>query len=229
MANPGAMTVLRNNALFRELATPALTRLSELCTNRQYAKGEILFVQGDVGDSLYGVVAGEVRISANSADGQEMHLNVIRPGEVVGEIALLDGGQRSATAATTKASTIFRLPRDAFLSLLDTEPGFASHLLELLVQRVRWTSDIIEDVVFRSVPMRLARRLSILARLHGEPTDEGVVLRLSQNDLARFLHVSRQVVNANLQQWQKEGVIALARGALVVKDFDGLEASSQEE
>ena len=228
MANVGALTVLRNNALFRELPRQTLEQLSDLCTNRQYAKGEILFVQGDAGDSLYGVIAGEVRISANSSDGQEMHLNVIRPGEVIGEIALLDGGERSATATATKASTLFRLPRDAFLRLLDSEPGFASHLLVLLCQRVRWTSDIIEDVVFRSVPMRLARRVAILARLHGEPGEDGVVLRLSQNDLARFLHVSRQVVNANLQEWQKAGFIGLSRGAVVVKDFDGLEASTLE-
>ncbi len=228
MPNVGSLTVLRNNALFRELPKETLEQLAELCVNRQYAKGELIFVQGDPGDSLYGVISGEVRISANSADGQEMHLNVIKPGEVAGEIALLDGGDRSASAQATRSSTLFRLPREAFVQLLDAQPGFASHLLVLLCQRVRWTSDIIEDVVFRSVPMRLARRVAILARLHGEQTDEGMVLRLSQNDLARFLHVSRQVVNANLQEWQKAGLVTLARGALVVKDFAGLEAFSSD-
>ncbi len=226
MANLGTLTVLKNSWLFRDLDAPILERISELCSNRQADKGEVLFVQGEPGDALYGVVSGEVRISANSAEGQEMHLNVVRPGEIVGEIALLDGGARSASAVATKNSVLFVMPRAAFLSLLESEQSLAAHFLVLLCQRIRWISEIVEDEAFRSVPMRLARRVVILARLHGEESEEGCVLRLSQHDLAQFLNVSRQVVNVNLQQWQRDGLVSLARGVVIVKDFDALDQAS---
>ena len=225
-ANAGALTLLRNSWLFKDLDASIIARLGELCATRQYAKGEVVFVQGENGDALYGVVAGEIRVSANSAQGQEMHLNVIQPGEILGEIALLDGGARSASAIATKASMLLVMPRDAFLKLMQQEHSLASHFMVLLCQRIRWISEIVEDEAFRSVPMRLARRVAILARLHGEETEEGTILRLSQHDLAQFLNVSRQVVNVNLQQWQRDGLVSLSRGAVVVKDFEGLDYAS---
>lgn len=224
--NVGALTLLRNSWLFKELDAAIIERLGGLCTTRQYSKGEVVFVQGESGDALFAVVSGEIRVSANSSQGQEMHLNVIRPGEILGEIALLDGGERSASAVATKATMLLVMPRDAFLKLLEQEPSLASHFMVLLCQRIRWISEIVEDEAFRSVPMRLARRVAVLARLHGEETSEGTILRLSQHDLARFLNVSRQVVNVNLQQWQRDGLVALSRGVVVVKDFDGLDYAS---
>jgi len=226
MANLGALTVLKNSWLFRDLDAEIIQRISDLSRTRNYKKGERLFVQGERGDALYGLVAGEVRISAHSAEGQEMHLNVIRPGEVLGEIALLDGGDRSASATATKASTLFVVPRQEFLSVLASEHQLSSHFLLLLCQRIRWTSEIVEDVAFRSVPTRLARRVAILARLYGEETPQGTLLRLSQHDLAQFLNVSRQVVNVNLQQWQRDGLVALSRGTVLVQDFVGLDQAS---
>ncbi|MGI9324233.1 MAG: Crp/Fnr family transcriptional regulator [Pseudomonadales bacterium] len=228
MANPGILTVIRQNPLFKGLPGQLHERVADLCQTRRLAKGELLCRQGEPGNALYGIVSGQVRISANSADGQEFHLNVLGPGEVLGEIALLDGGERTASAAATVDSLVFALPRDTFAQLLKDEPQLSVHLLTLLCARIRWTSDIVEDVAFRSVPMRLARRVAILARLHGEQSPEGMVLRLSQAELAQFLNVSRQVVNGNLQNWQRMDVIKVSRGKLIVRDFDGLEAAASE-
>ncbi len=228
MANAGILTVIRQNPLFRGLPAELHEQLTDLCQQRRLSKGQVLFRQGEPGDALFGIVSGELRVSANSLDGQEFHLNVIGAGEVLGEIALLDGGERTASVVATRDSLIFALPRSSFLKTLEREPRLAVHLLTLLCARVRWTSDIVEDVAFRSVPMRLARRVAILARLHGEQTDDGVVLRLSQAELAQFLNVSRQVVNGNLQVWQRLGVVALSRGKVIVKDFEGLEMAASE-
>jgi CRP-like cAMP-binding protein len=226
MTNTGILTVVRQNPLFRGLPSELYERVAGLCQPRRLAKGQVLFRQGEAGDALFGIISGQLRVSANSVDGQEFHLNVVGAGEVLGEIALLDGGDRTASVMATRDSMIFALPRASFLKLVEEEPRLAVHLLTLLCERVRWTSDIVEDVAFRSVPMRLARRVAILARLHGERTDEGMMLRLSQAELAQFLNVSRQVVNGNLQVWQRLGVIALSRGKVIVKDFDGLEAAA---
>lgn len=229
MANAGVLTVIRQNSLFRGLPAELHERIADLCQTKQLAKGELLCRQGEPGNALFGIISGQLRISANSADGQEFHLNVLGAGEVLGEIALLDGGERTATAVATSNSLVFLLPRDAFLKVLTEEPQLSAHLLALLCARIRWTSDIVEDVAFRSLPMRLARRVAILARLHGEQSPEGMVLRLSQAELAQFLNVSRQVVNGNLQTWQKLGVISVSRGKIIVKDFDGLEVAASED
>ena len=228
MAHTGILTVIRQNQLFRDLPAELQEQLAGLCTPRTFAAGELLCRQGEAGDALFGLISGQLRISASSEDGQEMHLNVIGPGEVIGEIALLDGGERTATVTAVRESNVFVLPRDAFLRLVRTEGRLAEHLLNLLCARVRWTSDIVEDIVFRSVPMRLARRVAILARLHGESQDGGTLLRLSQADLAQFLNVSRQVVNINLQSWQRHGVVEVGRGRVLVKDFDALERLAAE-
>lgn len=229
MAHAGILTVLRQNPLFKDLSQELQGQVAELCSLKRFAVGELICRQGEAGDALYGLISGQLRISASSIDGQEMHLNVIGPGEVIGEIALLDGGERTATATAVKESNVFVLPREAFLRLVRTEGQLAEHLLGLLCQRVRWTSDIVEDVVFRSVPMRLARRVAILARLHGEAHEDGRLLRLSQADLAQFLNVSRQVVNVNLQAWQRHGVIEVGRGRVLVKDFSALERLAAEQ
>lgn len=220
--------MIRQNGLFKGLPAELHERVADLCQTRRLAKGDLLCRQGEPGNALFGIISGQARISANSADGQEFHLNVVGAGEVLGEIALLDGGERTATVAATTDSLVFSLPRDSFLQLVTDEPQLSVHLLALLCARIRWTSDIVEDVAFRSVPMRLARRVAILARLHGEQAPEGMVLRLSQAELAQFLNVSRQVVNGNLQDWQRLGVIAVSRGKIIVKDFDGLEAAATE-
>ena len=143
MAHAGILTVLRQNPLFAGLTAALQEQIAELCTPRRFAAGELLCRQGEAGDALYGLISGQLRISASSADGQEMHLNVIGPGEVIGEIALLDGGERTATATAVKESNVFVLPRDAFLRLVRSEGQLAEHLLGLLCQRVRWTSDIV--------------------------------------------------------------------------------------
>lgn len=228
MANAGILTVIRQNPLFGDLSSELHEQVASLCVPRRYAAGEILCRQGEPGDLLYGLVSGQLRISANSVDGQEMHLNVIGPGELIGEIAMLDGGARTATVSVVRESNVFTLARDAFMKLLHQQPTLAEHLMSLLCQRIRWTSEIVEDVVFRSVPMRLARRVSILGRLHGERHADGMLLRLSQSDLAHFLNVSRQVVNVNLQAWQRAGVLEVGRGRVLIKDFERLEALGAE-
>ena len=113
-----AYTVIERNRLFRGLPSATLTRIAGLGVRRQYAKGETIFAQSDPADGLYGVVTGRVRISASSADGKELFLNIMEPGDTFGEIALLDGRPRTASASATAAADIVVIPRDQFMGLL---------------------------------------------------------------------------------------------------------------
>lgn len=217
--------VLQRSPLFRGLAPAALERIAALATQRSYGAGEIVCSQGDPGDALYAVVSGRIRISSGAADGREIFLNIMEPGDSFGEIALLDGGTRTASAIAMVASELVSLRRDHLFALLEREPPVALELLRLCGERLRWTSGLLEDAALLDAPARLAKRLFSLGQLHGERTGNGFRLRISQEDLASFLGVSRQAVNQQLQAWKAQGWIELGRGSVTVRDADAIRAA----
>jgi CRP/FNR family cyclic AMP-dependent transcriptional regulator len=213
-----ARTILERTRLFRGLPPATIDQISALSTRRSYGTGAIVFSQSDPGDALYGVVTGKIRISASSPDGREIFLNIMEPGDTFGEIALLDGRHRTATASATSPSELIIIARDHFLYLLEREPELVSHVVQLLCERIRWTSGLAEESALLSVPERLVRRLLSLGKLHGRKTPNGVELSISQEDVARFLGLSRQAVNQYLQDWKIQGWLTLGRGKIVIVD-----------
>ena len=220
-----AKAVLKHNYLFRGLSDAALDRIASLATRRVYYKGSGIFSQGDVGDALYGVASGRVRISASAADGREVFLNIMEPGDTFGEIAVMDGLPRTANAIALDDSTLIAIQRKDFLPFLEREPQLAIHLLKLLCERLRWTSDLVEESAFLPGPARLAKRLLILASLHGRAERGGhLELRISQRELAHFLGISRQIVNQHLSDWRRQGWVDLGRTQIVIRNTEALRA-----
>ncbi len=211
-----AKTLIERNTLFRGLPQKTIDRVASLATRRIYEEGAIVFMRGDPGDSLCGVVTGRVRISASRAGGKEVFLNIMEPGDAFGEIALLDGSPRTATATAMSRAELTILQRDAFIGLLRSEPQLAEHLIQLLCKRVRWTAELMEDSALLSVPAKLAKRLLSLASMHGRASPEGAKLAISQEELAQFLGLSRQIVNQHLQAWRTREWIALGRGSITL-------------
>ncbi|MGH8197311.1 MAG: Crp/Fnr family transcriptional regulator [Steroidobacteraceae bacterium] len=220
--------MLQGSPLFRGLPQPVLERIAGLAVQRSYRNGEIIFSQGDPGDALYAVVTGKIRISAGAADGREISLNIMEPGDTFGEIALLDGGTRTASATATVASELVSIRRDHFIGLVEREPRVALELLRLCGERLRWTSGLVEDAALLNASARLAKRLLSLGQLHGQRSKTGLTLRISQEDLATFLGVSRQVVNQYLQGWKARGWVTLGRGAVTVHDEAALRGAARE-
>jgi len=217
-----AQTIFERTRLFRGLPLATIQQISALSMRRSYSNGAIVFSQADPGDALYGVVTGKIRISASSPSGREMFLNIMEPGDTFGEIALLDGRHRTATASAITQSELIIITRDHFLDLLKREPQLVSHVVQLLCERIRWTSGLAEESALLSVPERVARRLLSLGQLHGHKTPNGVELSISQEDVARFLGLSRQVVNQYLQNWKIQGWLTLGRGKIVIVDEPAL-------
>jgi CRP/FNR family cyclic AMP-dependent transcriptional regulator len=215
-------TILERTRLFRGLPSATIQRISALSIRRSYSNGAIVFSQADPGDALYGVVTGKIRISASSTSGREMFLNIMEPGDTFGEIALLDGRHRTATASAIAQSELILITRDNFLELLKREPQLVNHVVQLLCERIRWTSGLAEESALLSVPERLARRLLSLGQLHGHETPNGVELSISQEDVARFLGLSRQAVNQYLQNWKANGWLTLGRGKIILIDEPAL-------
>jgi CRP/FNR family transcriptional regulator, cyclic AMP receptor protein len=218
MTTVAGRMMLQRSPLFRGLAPALLERVASLATQRGYRSGELVFASGDPGDALFGVVTGRIRISTGRSDGREIFLNIMEPGDTFGEIALLDGGTRTATATAMTDSQLVSLRRAALFELLEREPKTALELLRLCGERLRWTSGLLEDAALLEAPARLAKRLLSLGELHGEQAAGGRRIRISQEELASFLGISRQAVNQQLQEWKRNGWVGLGRGTVELHD-----------
>jgi CRP-like cAMP-binding protein len=209
---------LARSALFEDLGAAALRELAALARRRKYPAGALICIEGESDGTLFIIATGRVRISAGSIGGDERHLNELGAGDLIGEIALLDGGTRSASAVAVDESEIYRIDRATFVTFLDRTPELARGLIKLLCRRVRWMTGLLEASAFLGLPARLARWLIMLAAQQGVAHPRGIEIRVSQQDLAQFLGVSRQSVNEVLQSWRGEGLVDLGRGRIVVLD-----------
>ena len=216
--------LLRGSYIFRNLAPDLLHQLAHLCHVRTLPEGAMLFQQGDEGDALYGVVSGLIRIAVAGEGGKELTLGLMEPGDVFGEIALLDGLTRTAGAQAASDSVLLVVQRAHFLQMLEAEPGLARHIIELLCERLRINTDRITEYAFLNLHARLARKIESLAIAYGQHGEKGVriTLPLSQSELAQMLGVTREAVNKQLKSWSQAGVLKVERGTITVCDMRAL-------
>ena len=221
----GGTAALSKNRLFGQLEPEKLDELLALSRLERFAPKDVVFLKGDPGDCLYAIMSGRVGITTTSETGKEIFLNILDPGEVFGEIALLDGKERTAGAMALDPAELLRIERDDFLPFLERNPKLSIRLMRVLCERIRWTSDIIEDTIFLDVPHRLAKRLLALVSQYGKPTREGITIdiKLSQENLGQMLGVSRESVNKGIRALESQGVIVHEHGFISIRDIASLE------
>lgn len=201
-------TLLRVNAFFAGLDEAVIGHLASLCATRSLEAEDVLFRKGDPGEALYGIRRGQIRIESGTDKGQRVTLNALGAGDVFGEIALLDGQERTADAVAVEATEVFTLRRDQVLHYLGREPKVAIKFIELLCKRLRYVSAQMEESLTQPIGVRLARRLLSLSEDFGEE------IEITQEQLATYLGVARESVNRQLRAWQREGLLDLRRGAV---------------
>ncbi len=218
-------TVLAEHFLLRHLPPETLAELARYARIQAFAKNDSIVRKGAKGSGMMAVVSGRVKISTVSSEGKEVILDFINPGEVFGEIALLDSRERTADAIAMEPSEVLVLERRDFLPFLERNPGTCIKLLSLLCSRLRQTNELIEDSLFLNVESRLAKRLLHYARKDGRSTPEGILvpLKLSQREIAALIGVTRESVNKQLSIWQDEGWVKVSRGSVLVQDPDALD------
>lgn len=223
MSDPRAFgRLLAVNPFFASLGAEAVEAIASLCVTRSLGTGQSLFLKGDPGDALFALRRGQVRITSETEDGRRTTLNMLGPGDVFGEVALLDGQPRTASARASEPTELFVILRRDLLSLLERRPTIAVQLIELLCARIRWMSARTEEASFLSLERRLVRRLIGLCEDYGDE------ITVSQEELAAFVGATRESVNRQLQVWKRAGLIALGRGRIHVLDIgrlDGLDAT----
>jgi CRP/FNR family cyclic AMP-dependent transcriptional regulator len=212
--------------LFAGLDEAGLAGLMRGMRVRRFRRGETVFHVGDPGDALFIVMSGSIKITLPAETGEEAILATLRPGDFFGELALLDGAPRSATAISIEPTETYILPRDRFRELVATEPIMREALLATMAAEVRRLTHHVEELHFLDITGRLASRLARLAGEAGATRLADGAIRLAgpltQGDLAAMIGCTRQSVNKLLGMFTDDGLIRLERDRIVVLDLDGL-------
>jgi CRP/FNR family transcriptional regulator, cyclic AMP receptor protein len=224
IATDEARHVLGECVLFDELGPEARKTLFAHVRVRSCAAGENIFLMGSAGDSLMAVLHGSVRISMSSADGKEIVVATIRPREIFGEVAMIDGKERTADARAIGACSLAILERRDVLSFLEDHPDVWPKLVEVLCGRLRKTDQQISELALLELPARLANALLRFANVEGRSTSRGEMgINLSQRELGNICGASRESINKHLGGWQRRGIVQMENGAINVTNRTALE------
>lgn len=223
------MTVLRDVPAFKDVAEPALAQIEARSRMLDLADGARVFTQGDVADAVYVIVGGpgRVRIGAVGRDSKGLMVELLGPGDMFGEIAVMDGSARTADATAEGFVRLLRIAAPVFLEALATQAVLGRNLCRLLAARLRRTFALFQDATFESLEVRLARQVLYLARRGGRRTEQGLRLagRFRQGDLADLLGATTRSIITILNAWRQAGVVAYdpARAQLTVTDEAALQ------
>jgi CRP-like cAMP-binding protein len=218
--------LLAKHFLLREADPKTLDQLVAASVVVSYGNRQRIFDKGDDGDRLLGVLGGQVRIYVMSSEGRELIMNVIMPGELFGEISLIDGKPRSASAVAIGPTDLLHIRRHDFMALLRNNAELCLKFMLILCERVRWTSGLLEDASLLDLTSRLAKRLLSLAQGIGAKQGDSIRIgvKLSQTDLGNMLGVTREAVNKQLREWKKDGIVDMQDGQMLILDPKSLAA-----
>ena len=215
------LSVLRKHPFFADLEPEAFDQLCRYAKHSALKRGSSLFAKGDPGNSLYAVISGTVKMSISSPDGRNAILNIIGPGEVFGEMALLDGRTRSADAIANSNCELFVIDRREFIPFVKSQPTLAMKLIELLCERLRWTSDQVEQIILQNLPGRLASALLRLTEKH-KLAPQGRTIAITQQEIGEMVGMTRESINKQLRAWATRDWVRLEHGAIVVLNAEML-------
>jgi CRP/FNR family transcriptional regulator, cyclic AMP receptor protein len=210
----GESSMLAGLSLFAGMDPAAADSLRSGSVSRNLSHGAAIFRNGDDGASLFVVSAGIVRISRTTGAGRGVVFNLVGPGDIFGEVALLDGSPRTADATAVTDCDLIEIDGRAFLTLMRTQPQIAPELLQVLCRSLRRTTEQFEDIVSLDVEVRLAKALLSLAERGALSDGHGIAC--TQNDLSLMVGASRETTNRQLRSWAARQWIRLERKRIVV-------------
>ena len=218
-AGEGLRLFLKHNTFFGSLSDSALDALIQRGHIKQYTTGDVICRRQERGDTLMVIVTGRIKVMSNTVDGKEIVLSFLGPGDTTGEIAVLDGKQRTADVVALEKSDVFLVHSRDLLPLLIAHPQALLEVVQVLCEKLRAASAIIEDSSL-DVRRRTARGLLRLALQHGRTSKDGVRvdLKVSQSELGSYLGLSRENVNRQLSQLKNANVLRNAGTQIIVTD-----------
>ena len=225
----GGRALLGQYSLFRRLSAAERAALLARARVQKYAAHETIFRMDSPGDSMVAVLSGTIRISVPSPDGKEVVLAILGPGELCGEIALLDGKERTADAKAATDCSVVVLERRDVLSFFAQHPDAWVRLIEVLCERLRTADQQMAEFALLPVPMRLAKALLRLATPDGHGLNGHATARvhLTQRELGNVIGATRESVNKYLRAWQRKGCLRIADRLIVITNRAAVESLAQ--
>jgi CRP/FNR family transcriptional regulator, cyclic AMP receptor protein len=228
-ADQTAVELLKSVTLFADLEEGELKRFSQVAVPRTFPAGTRVFHEGDDSDACYIVKEGSFRVTREHSDGRAITLATLGPGEIFGELAMLDGDKRSASAEALSEGELLALPANDVRALLARHPEISLKLVAGLVRRLRAANVRLSRQSFQTVPSRVAGILAQLSREaqndggggDGDPTEE-VTIQMNQTDLAQLAGTSRESVSRFLAELERAGVVRSGRGRVTVLEPEKL-------
>jgi CRP/FNR family cyclic AMP-dependent transcriptional regulator len=212
---------LERHRVFGCLTPAEMTQLLAHARVETYRARQEIFQKGSPGRGLFAILRGNVRISSLGPDGEQVVLNVMNEGDVFGEIALLDGKDRTADAVAMTECELLAIDRRDFVPFVHANPGVALRLVDVLCERLRHSTELVEDMIFLDPPARLAKKLLQLAGAQGKPSATPIIA-LSQRELGNMIGMSRERINKQLAVWQQGGMLKVEQGNITILDPEAL-------
>ncbi|HET9633300.1 Crp/Fnr family transcriptional regulator [Terrabacter lapilli] len=218
------LDVVRRAPLFKALDDEAASALQSEMSRSHMERGDVLFHEGDRGDTLYVIAEGKIKLGRRSPDGRENLVAILGPGEMFGELSLFDPGPRTMTATAVAETQLLGLGNDSLTAILTGRPEVSKALLAALAQRLRRTNAHLADLVFTDVPGRVAKALLDLSERFGRPVEGGIMVShdLTQEELAQLVGASRETVNKALADFATRGWLRLEARAVLLQDVERL-------
>lgn len=212
-----SLELLSRVPLFAELSQSELDRIASVAIPRSFPRGVRVFHEGDHSDACYIVRSGDLRVTREHPDGRAIALATLGPGDFFGELAMFDGGIRSASVETLGEVELLALPASDVRRVVSEHGDLAAKLIVAITRRLRETNERVARQSFQTVPSRVAGVLSQLIAEEAIPADrEGVTVRMTQADLAQLAGTSRESVSRFLATLERAGVVAVGRGRVTV-------------
>ncbi|MEI7027664.1 Crp/Fnr family transcriptional regulator [Paenibacillus sp. y28] len=219
------VNLLQKVPLFQDFSELELENMAPLFAVRSYKKGTVLFFEGDLGEELFLVHTGVVKIS-RLENSKEVTLALFRSGDFFGDMAIIRKGlTRSATAETMEDATLYQLSRTDFFKFLEVSPSLCLKLLEVTMDRLRRANEVIHDITLLDVRSRIMKTILRLAVEYGTENEEGILInvKLTHQQIANIVGTVRESVTKVLQELQDDNVIVIRKKMILVQDQEALQ------
>ncbi|OBG46109.1 Crp/Fnr family transcriptional regulator [Mycolicibacterium fortuitum] len=216
--------VLARAGIFQGVSPDAVAALVRQLEPVTFRRTEVVFSEGEPGDTLYIITAGKVKIGRKSVDGRDSLITLMGPSDMFGELAIFDPGPRTSTVTALTEVKAVTMSRSVLRSWIADRPEIAEQLLRVLARRLRRTNDNLSDLIFTDVPGRVAKQLLYLAQRFG--SRDGTALRvdheLTQEEIAQLVGSSRETVNKALSDFAQRGWIRVQGRSILIDNAERL-------
>ncbi|AGB41208.1 cAMP-binding protein [Halobacteroides halobius DSM 5150] len=216
--------LLKQSSYFAALTDQELAKIKEIMFTRQYQEGEFIFFEGEVGEGLFFIKSGKVKLTKMIESGKEQILNIFKAGDMFAEVVLFDQGKYPATAVVIDDSEIGVISKEDMEEIMRNYPEITIKILRVMGKRLRRAQERIRNLGLKNTKSRTASILVHLAQEHGwdNKNKTSISLSLSQQDLAGLIGSSRETISRVLSKLKKEDLVDVSREKIVIKDLIGL-------